>query len=81
MVSIPIFSRLYLGDAVAATTMFYDKEEEDKAHTRRQALSIPISDFELSVRSRTCLQKMGIDTIGDLTMKTLERAWSRTRTV
>ena len=63
-------SRLYLGDAVAATTMFYDKEEEDKAHTRRQALSIPISDFELSVRSRTCLQKMGIDTIGDLTMKT-----------
>ncbi len=63
-------SRLYLGDAVASTTMFYDKDEEDKAHTRRQALSIPISDFELSVRSRTCLQKMGIDTIGDLTMKT-----------
>ncbi len=63
-------ARLYLGDAVAATKMFYDKEEEEKEHTRRQALNIPISDFELSVRSRTCLQKMGIDTIGDLTMKT-----------
>ena len=61
---------LYLGDAVAATRMFYDKEEEEKAHSRRQALNIPISDFELSVRSRTGLQKMGVDTLGDLTMKT-----------
>jgi DNA-directed RNA polymerase subunit alpha len=31
-----------------------------------QVLSIPVSDFELSVRSRNCLQKMGIYTLGDL---------------
>ena len=31
-----------------------------------QVLSIPVTDFELSVRSRNCLQKMGIMTLGDL---------------
>ena len=30
-------------------------------------LNIPVTDFELSVRSRNCLQKMGIRTLGDLT--------------
>ena len=29
-------------------------------------MSIPIAQFELSVRSRNCLQKMGIFTLGDL---------------
>jgi DNA-directed RNA polymerase subunit alpha len=29
-------------------------------------LSIPVTDFELSVRSRNCLQKMDIHTLGDL---------------
>ena len=29
-------------------------------------LNIPVTDFELSVRSRNCLQKMGIMTLGDL---------------
>ena len=62
-------ARLYLGDAVAATRMFYDKEQEDKADSHRQVLNIPLGDFELSVRSRNCLQKMGIDTLGDLIMK------------
>ena len=35
-----------------------------------QVLSIPVTDFELSVRSRNCLQKMGIMTLGDLTQST-----------
>ena len=30
-------------------------------------MNIPVSQFELSVRSRNCLEKMGIDTLGDLT--------------
>jgi DNA-directed RNA polymerase subunit alpha len=30
-------------------------------------LNIPVTDFELSVRSRNCLQKMGVRTLGDLT--------------
>jgi DNA-directed RNA polymerase subunit alpha len=33
-------------------------------------LGIPVTDFELSVRSRNCLQKMGIMTLGDLTETT-----------
>ena len=33
----------------------------------QQMLSIPVTDFELSVRSRNCLQKMGILSLGDLT--------------
>ena len=33
---------------------------------KNQILETPISDFELSVRSRNCLKKMRIDTIGDL---------------
>jgi DNA-directed RNA polymerase subunit alpha len=63
-------ARLYLGDAIAATRMFYDKEQEKKADRHSQVLKIPVSDFELSVRSRNCLQKMNIDTLGDLIMKT-----------
>ena len=30
-------------------------------------LEIPVTDFELSVRSRNCLKKMNIRTLGDLT--------------
>jgi DNA-directed RNA polymerase subunit alpha len=33
-------------------------------------LRIPITDFELSVRSRNCLSKMNIRTLGDLVKKT-----------
>jgi len=63
-------ARLYLGDAHASTRMFYDKDQEKKADRHSQVLKIPVSDFELSVRSRNCLQKMNIETLGDLIMKT-----------
>ena len=68
----PLHSRakLFLDDAVASTNMFYDKEQEKKADRQSQVLRIPVSDFELSVRSRNCLQKMHIDTLGDLIMRT-----------
>ena len=33
----------------------------------KQILEIPVTDFELSVRSRNCLQKMGVRNLGDLT--------------
>jgi len=63
-------AKLFLADARACTNMFYDKEQEKKADRHSQVLKIPVSDFELSVRSRNCLQKMNIDTLGDLIMKT-----------
>ncbi|MHC4144544.1 MAG: DNA-directed RNA polymerase subunit alpha C-terminal domain-containing protein [Planctomycetota bacterium] len=46
--------------------MFYDEEKEKKKTRKSQILETPISDFELSVRSRNCLKKMKIDTLGDL---------------
>jgi DNA-directed RNA polymerase subunit alpha len=33
---------------------------------RDAVLDIPVTDFELSVRSRNCLKKMNINTLGDL---------------
>lgn len=63
-------ARLFLGDAQASTRMFYDKDQEKKADKHSQVLKIPVSDFELSVRSRNCLQKMNIMTLGDLILKT-----------
>ena len=46
--------------------MIFDEEKEMKKSQRHQILETPISDFELSVRSRNCLRKMNILTIGDL---------------
>jgi DNA-directed RNA polymerase subunit alpha len=57
---------LFQKDIESSMTMFYDEERERKMDRRNQILEIPISDFELSVRSRNCLRKMNIRTIGDL---------------
>lgn len=57
---------LFKKDIDSSKTMFYDEERERKMDRRNQILEIPISDFELSVRSRNCLRKMNIRTIGDL---------------
>jgi DNA-directed RNA polymerase subunit alpha len=35
-----------------------------------QLLNTPVANFQLSVRSRNCLTKMGISTLGDLTRTT-----------
>jgi DNA-directed RNA polymerase subunit alpha len=58
---------LFLKDAQASGDMLYDEEAQRKRDRIAQVLSVPVSDFELSVRSRNCLQKMGIHTLGDLT--------------
>jgi DNA-directed RNA polymerase subunit alpha len=60
-------ARLFLRDAQASLTMYYNPDD-DVAHSRfSQVLEIPVTDFELSVRSRNCLKKMNIKTLGDLT--------------
>src|SRR5690606_34336099 len=42
-------------------------DDDDRRRDQRSAiLEVPISDFELSVRSRNCLKKMNLRTIGDL---------------
>ena len=42
------------------------KTRKKKRDRMNQVLNVPVTDFELSVRSRNCLQKMGIMTLGDL---------------
>ncbi len=60
-------AQMYRKDADMSLCMYYD-ENVPKRHDKTQdVLSIPISDFELSVRSRNCLEKMFISTLGDLT--------------
>ncbi len=59
-------ARLFKQDVLCAITMFVDEENEKKKHSRSQILEKPITDYELSVRSRNCLKKMNIETIGDL---------------
>src|SRR5262249_4127443 len=60
-------ARLFLKDAQASLTMYYSPEEEHAMSKFSQVLEIPVTDFELSVRSRNCLKKMNIKTLGDLT--------------
>ncbi|MCG3138989.1 MAG: DNA-directed RNA polymerase subunit alpha [Phycisphaerae bacterium] len=56
----------FLKDILSAQNMFYDEDQERDREKRNAVLDIPISDFELSVRSRNCLKKMNIRTLGDL---------------
>jgi DNA-directed RNA polymerase subunit alpha len=63
-------ARLYLKDVNASRDMFYDEDERRKRDRLSQVLSVPVTDFELSVRSRNCLQKMGVMTLGDLARTT-----------
>ena len=58
---------LYMKDAAATGNMLYDEEAQRRNDRLAQTLNMPVTNFELSVRSRNCLQKMGIETIGDLT--------------
>jgi DNA-directed RNA polymerase subunit alpha len=46
--------------------MFIDEDQERIREKRDAILEMPINEFELSVRSRNCLKKMNINTIGDL---------------
>jgi DNA-directed RNA polymerase subunit alpha len=63
-------ARLFFKDCRASRDMFYDEEEIEKNYRLRTLMEIPVTDFELSVRSRNCLRKMNIRTLGDLTRTT-----------
>src|SRR5436305_14242860 len=60
-------ARLFLKDSQASVTMYYNPDAEMASSRFSQVLEIPVTDFELSVRSRNCLKKMNIRTLGDLT--------------
>jgi DNA-directed RNA polymerase subunit alpha len=60
-------ARLYLRDIEATSDMYYDEESARQMARLEQLLSRPVTDFELSVRSRNCLESMNIRTLGELT--------------
>ena len=65
-------ARMYAKDAGASLDMYYDETIERRQHRTAQLLLTPLSDFELSARSRTCLEKMNIRSLGDLARLTEE---------
>jgi DNA-directed RNA polymerase subunit alpha len=65
-------ARLFLRDSTASGDLHLGEQELKQRDRLDQVLGLPVSDFELSVRSRNCLQKMGIHTLGDLARITEE---------
>ncbi|MFM8636077.1 MAG: DNA-directed RNA polymerase subunit alpha C-terminal domain-containing protein [Planctomycetia bacterium] len=59
-------ARLFLRESTASDGLRADEQEQKQRDRIDQVLGLPVSDFELSVRSRNCLSKMGIHTLGDL---------------
>ncbi|XAM00121.1 tetratricopeptide repeat protein [Phycisphaeraceae bacterium D3-23] len=59
-------ARLYIRDIMASREMLVDDEQEAKSVKQDALLNTPVTDFELSVRTRNALKKMDIRTLGDL---------------
>jgi DNA-directed RNA polymerase subunit alpha len=59
-------ARLYMKDIQASKDMVYDEGSERDSAKRNAMLDTPVTDFELTVRSRNCLKKMNVRTLGDL---------------
>jgi DNA-directed RNA polymerase subunit alpha len=53
-------------DVQASREMVIDDDSDREKIKRNALLDVPVTDFELSVRARTCLKKMNIRTLGDL---------------
>ncbi len=69
-------ARLYMKDASASGNVYYDEDTARQNERLSQLLSVSVNDFELSVRSRNCLQKMGVETLGDLVRTTEQQLLS-----
>src|SRR3954453_16450403 len=65
-------ARLYMKDVGSARSRYYAEDAHRRGDRRNQVLEIPLTDFELSVRSRNCLKKMNLKSLGDL-LKTTEQ--------
>lgn len=59
-------ARMYMKDVRASRNMYYDEEFARDIAKRSQLLDTPVTDFELSVRARNCLKRVGVRTLGDL---------------
>lgn len=59
-------ARLFLRDIESSMNMHYNEDQERSRIKQDAVLETSVNDFELSVRSRNCLRKMNIFTLGDL---------------
>lgn len=59
-------ARLFIKDVLASKEMVIDDEQEKRIAAHTALLDTPVTDFELSVRTRNALRKMNIRTLGDL---------------
>ena len=60
-------ARLYLKDIDSAAGTVFDEDAAREESRMRQTLARPLSDFEISVRSRNCLVRLNLNTLGDMT--------------
>jgi DNA-directed RNA polymerase subunit alpha len=65
-------ARLYLSDAHASLTMYYDEEAARRDAKVQQILGQPVADFSFSPRVRNALQKLGVSSLGELVNKAEE---------
>lgn len=65
-------AQLYLKDAKASMTMFYDEEAARREAKLQQVLAQPVAEISFSPRVRNALQKLGVNTLGDLVRRTEE---------
>jgi DNA-directed RNA polymerase subunit alpha len=59
-------ARLFLKDVESCLSMVIDEAGEQRVDARARLLDTPLSEFELSVRTRNGLKKMNIRTVGEL---------------
>lgn len=59
-------ARLFMKDVQASRDMTMEDDHDRDIMARKAMMDTPVTDFELSVRARTCLKKMNIRTLGDL---------------
>src|SRR5439155_1332532 len=60
-------ARLYMKDVESARSMYFDEDGDGRGGGRNAVLEIPITDFELSVRSRN---RLNINSLSELTSRT-----------
>ncbi len=63
-------ARLYLSDAKASLTMYYDEDLARKEQKLDQVLGTPLAEFQLSMRAQNCLSRLGLRSLGQLIAKT-----------
>ncbi|MCC7145788.1 MAG: tetratricopeptide repeat protein [Phycisphaeraceae bacterium] len=59
-------ARLYIKDIMASRGMVIDEDQEENLEKNKAVIDTPVTDFDLSVRTRNALRKMNIRTLGDL---------------